>query len=147
MKDRLRILAHDVKSRGWRGVALACCVALSILGAISEVQHISKGLLEGISLVAFVVGMLIMNQDSNRNMRSAKAAVYGTIIIGTLWLTVFIETLQRWLRGVLTNGEELLPLAISTGFVVLFIVSGLATGNIGRHRTHIKGVPNKDLFN
>lgn len=145
MNSRLTTLLQDIKSRSWRAVAVATLVIISILCVIPEAQGVSPTLTESLSLGAFLFAAWIISSDTNRTMRSAKGAVYGTVVFSVLWLTVFVETLQRVARKIAEPGEWW-PLGIVTVFFVLFLIAGFMTGNIGSKRTHVKGMPNKDLF-
>ncbi len=146
MKDRLITLFEDIKSRGWRAFVIASLVVASILSVAPEAKWLGKFGQASIGFIALIYAYIIITKDTNRSIRSTKGAVYGSIIFATLWVTVAIETLQRFVRGTNNGNDELIPLAVATIFVLLFFAAGLATGMIGRYRTHVKGMPNKELF-
>ena len=161
MKESITTLLHDIRSRGWRGLAIALLVATSMLTIMPGMERVSNSVRGVAWFVVFIAVAGLIAKDSTRNMKSTKSAVYSSIVIGTIWLSSAVEAVWRFAHDKpilkiqnerLADGSikaaslEFAPIVVATYLAVVYLITGLIAYYIGKRRKDIKGIKNRDLF-
>jgi uncharacterized membrane protein (GlpM family) len=160
MKKQLLTILQDVRSRKWRGVAVALLTLASVL--VVDLATPQKSSVVGVVwLFAVVAICAVVITDAPRTMRASRSAIYGTIIMAAFWLGTLVQSVfwlteghslvhtktQRLADGTIAGAElELAPVVGATLLVAVFVTSGIVAYYVGRHRKDVKGVKNRDLF-